>query len=142
MNSEKKESQCRGKKILVVDDDQDVLELISVLLSSEGYEITSANCGNSALKLFASAPENFDLVITDYMMPNFSGLELARGIQGLNSSTPILLCTGYIDEVPKDKVSKLGVKQVIEKPFSSAYFREIIRSFLVSPTNEYVLPTY
>lgn len=118
------EEKCR---ILVVDDDPFVAEMLAVILDAEGYDVETAEDGPDALAKFAAAPDT-GLVISDMNMPGMTGLELIGKIRAANAGIPIILLTGsddadlgkeadeYLlkDEELQDTIT-LSVARVLEK---------------------------
>ena len=109
-------TQC---KILVVDDNADIRELLEILLTSEGYDVTLASSGEQALQLLH--PE-LDLVILDIMMPGRSGTEVCAEIRAI-SMTPVIILTAKGEEADRLLGFALGADDYIVKPFSP---REIV----------------
>ena len=101
-----------GKRILLVDDQQEVRETISMLLSMDEHTVTEAANGREAFSLFA--PDRFDLVITDYAMPVMRGDELATNIKQAAPAQPILMITGSADQTSGAASSVDGF---LRKPF-------------------------
>ena len=83
-------------QVLVVDDEELVLKLISTIFSRLGFEVTEAQNGNCAIGLIEENP--FDLVVTDYKMPGMDGLSLASEIKNRFSSLPVILTSGNLVE--------------------------------------------
>lgn len=110
-----------GKRILVVDDERAVRETLRVVLRFEGHSVVEAANGREACLLYT--PGDFDLVITDYNMPEMKGDELARTIKCLVPSQPILMLTAHAAEVCGQENP---VDAVLEKPFSLAALRQMI----------------
>ena len=81
--------------ILVIDDEPDILILLSDLLADEGYGITTASDGKEALELFK--PESFDLVITDVRMPVMDGMEVMSRVKDMDEDIEVIILTGYAD---------------------------------------------
>jgi signal transduction histidine kinase/putative methionine-R-sulfoxide reductase with GAF domain len=104
----------RGR-ILVVDDEADVRELLADVLMAHGHHVTLAGGGREALRRFEEGV--YDLVITDLGMPDINGWEVARGIKAARASMPVLLLTGWADAVDPDASR---VDAVIKKPFDTA----------------------
>ncbi len=102
-------------RILVVDDEEKIVNLVKNYLEKEGFEVFTADSGNEALKLFES--EKPDLVILDLMMPDMSGYDVCRRICAL-SKTPVIMLTAKTDEVDKLLGLELGADDYITKPFS------------------------
>lgn len=97
-------------RILIVDDEQHILSLLSMTLRKEGYEVVSANNGPKAIEL--SGAFQFDLVILDHTMPGMDGLELSSM---LHADLPVLMVTSR-PQILKDRVHR--IEDVIHKPFS------------------------
>jgi CheY-like chemotaxis protein len=107
--------------ILLVDDDDLFLAMLSAVLTRAGHQVRVAFDGQRALKLYSSQPT--DLVITDLVMPEKEGLELIGELRRLNPHAKIIAVSGAGPNVLKDylKVAKvLGAKRVLGKPFSES----------------------
>ncbi len=117
---------ARGKRILVAEDEQIVRECIYLLLKRDGHIVTEAEDGVKALDLFRAG--NFDLVITDLLMPGMRGDELAARIKDLAPSQPVVMVTAFAEELPAGHM----VDAVVEKPFSIAGLRQTIGKVLSS----------
>ena len=103
-----------NRKILVVDDEAMITELLSDHLGDEGYEVYTANNAADALKLLPKKP---DLIILDINMPGINGLELCKNIRN-HVSCPILFLTARITEQDKINGLQYGGDDYITKPFS------------------------
>lgn len=105
-------------KILVVDDERDIIDLISANLRREGYQVVSAETGEDALELVKM--ERPDLVVLDLMLPGIEGLEVCRQIRGAPdfSSIPILILSAKCAEVDRVLGLEMGADDYITKPFS------------------------
>ncbi len=101
-----------GKNILLVEDDPAVRDSIKLLLGLDRHAVTEAANGREALQLFASS--RYDLVLTDYLMPEMPGDELARNLKHLAPAQPVLIVTAYADEV---RSRNQAADAVLEKPF-------------------------
>jgi len=84
-----------NKRILLIDDDENLLFSVDLLLRQLGYAVVSENKPLRALELFTNNPTNFDLIITDQAMPEMNGIELASRLAQVRPDVPIILCTGY-----------------------------------------------
>ena len=102
-------------RILLADDDPDILEVVSVLLASEGYRVDAARDGLEALAL---ARYPFDLAILDVMMPKASGLEVCERLR-LSSNAPILFLTARSQDADKVAGLAVGGDDYLVKPFST-----------------------
>src|ERR1035437_2772554 len=116
-----------GKRILLAEDQQDVRELTKLLLDMDEHIVTEAVNGKEALDLFA--PDRFDLVITDSLMPLMRGDELARSIKRLAPSEPVLMITGSAGELDGLQVS---ADAVLKKPFGLEDLRQPVAQLLRS----------
>jgi nitrogen-specific signal transduction histidine kinase len=107
----------KGKgRVLFVDDEQTLVELVQQILEYLGYEVISRTNPMEALELFRSQPDRFDLVITDYTMPQMTGVALAKEILNIRPDAPIILCTGYNEMVTEENARLTGVREFIMKP--------------------------
>lgn len=103
-------------KILVIDDEEGVRNLLQELFETEGYEVAIASDGEEGLKLFKNGA--FDMVFTDLGMPGVSGWEVAKEIKRLNTQTQVMLITGWGVQVDEEEKRAHGVDFVINKPFN------------------------
>jgi two-component system phosphate regulon response regulator PhoB len=106
------------EKILVVDDEEDILELVRYNLVREGYAVACAESGESALKAAVSDP--VDLIILDLMLPGIDGLEVARRLKQHTGTrdTPIVMLTAKGEEADVVTGLELGADDYVTKPFS------------------------
>ncbi len=110
-------------KILVVDDEERVRQLLGEILEDEGYEVALASSGLEALALFDA--DSFDAVFTDVGMPGMSGWELARAVRERNGHVPVAVITGWGEAVSTAEKEAAQVDWVLTKPFSMAQIGEI-----------------
>lgn len=103
-------------KILVVDDEKSIMDIIAYNLTKEGYNVVCAEDGELALKTFNT--EKPDLVILDVMMPKIDGFDVCKTIRE-TSSVPIIMLTARADEVDKILGLEIGADDYITKPFSN-----------------------
>jgi two-component system response regulator HydG len=102
------------KKILIVDDDQDICLLLDKFLSKKGYETSTAQNGASATEILKK--DKYDLVLCDFKLPDLNGLELIQKIKVINPEAALLLITGYSDVKVAVKAIKLGAYDYVTKP--------------------------
>jgi len=107
-----------GQHLLYVDDEPALARVGQRRLSLIGYRVTAAISAQEALAEFRARPEEFDLVVTDFTMPGMNGLELAREIRRIRPDLPIILTTGYIDEIHPEAMAEAGVRRLAMKPVS------------------------
>lgn len=115
------------RKILVVDDDKEICEAISIYLSSEGYESVCAHNGRDALLLLEK--DTFDLVLLDIMMPIMNGIVCASKIRQ-NSNMPIIFLSAKSDDTDKVLGLNIGADDYITKPFSPMELIARVKSLL------------
>jgi len=104
-----------GKKILVVDDDAKIVELVKLYLNRDGYVVITATEGNEALRLARESRP--DLIVLDIMLPGINGLEICRALRN-ESSVPIILLTAKTTEADRITDLDLGADDYVTKPFS------------------------
>jgi DNA-binding NtrC family response regulator len=102
-------------RILVVDDEEYMLEVLSVLLSSEGHEVETALSGPIALEKMKQAP--IDLVISDVRMSPMNGMELLRRVREVWSDMPFIVLTAYGSEKTQSDAARMGAFRYLTKPF-------------------------
>ena len=115
-------------KILIVDDQEIIRELISEILRSDGHNITVAATGVEALLHLNKG--QFDLLISDLSMPDMTGSQLASEIRAKGDKTPFILLTGFGDEMLAQGSTPLGVDLVLSKPVTSASLYQAIKKIL------------
>ncbi|HET6972976.1 MAG TPA: response regulator, partial [Pyrinomonadaceae bacterium] len=112
-------------RMLVVDDEDFVRELLSEILEGEHCDVYVAANGSEALSMFRDM--EFDAVFTDVGMPGMSGWEFAREIKQINGNIPIAVITGWGEAVGSHEQKAAGVDWVIAKPFTADRIAELVR---------------
>jgi len=107
--------EVRPAKILVIDDEDSVRDVLSRILKTQGHEVVSVSSGEEGIDRFET--EIFDLVFTDLGMPKMSGWEVGRILKGMNAKVPIAIITGWGMELDREKMKESGIDLVISKPF-------------------------
>lgn len=118
------------ERILFVDDEELIVSMTRDMLSQLGYRITALNDPKEALETFRSAPEEYDLVITDQTMPHLTGMDLAHQILAIRGNIPIVLLTGYSESVSPESAKEAGISEFIMKPVVEEQLAQTIRSLL------------
>ncbi len=103
-------------RILVIEDDAELLDVLTSLLASEGHEVTGTSSGEQAL--LAAAQSSFDLVIADVRMEGMSGLDAIEAVKQEDHGIKSLVITGYASEEDSIRAISLGVEAYLKKPFS------------------------
>ncbi|MGC9194346.1 MAG: PAS domain S-box protein [Syntrophobacteraceae bacterium] len=120
------------ERVLVVDDEPILAEMIKEMLEKLGYEAVSCTSGMQALETFKEQPAKrpFDLVLTDMTMPGLTGLELARELLDLEPRISVVLMTGFSRSLNMDAALELGVGEVIMKPVTLEKLAKTVRVVL------------
>ncbi len=114
-------------KILVIDDDRGLCEVLSMALSDHGYEVALAHDGLSGWKRFESSAH--DLVLLDVMMPELDGLEVCRRIRK-HGDTPVIMLTSRSDDIDMVLGLEIGADDYVAKPFSPRVLVARIRALM------------
>lgn len=118
--------------ILLVDDDNGILRAYKRMLNSLGHRVTFFLNPMEALELFRHNPAEFDLVISDMMMPGMTGDELVRSMLSIRPDIPIILSTGQNDSMDSKRAASMGVALFMPKPVRKDMLAAAIRSLLGS----------
>jgi PAS domain S-box-containing protein len=108
-----------GERVLLIDDEAPVLAATAEVLSRLGYEAVSFSDSHAALVAFEAAPERFDIVVTDEIMPGLTGTGLARVLRRHRPDLPIVLVSGYTGATQKQQALAAGVSELLAKPIQS-----------------------
>jgi len=108
------------KRILVIEDDEEMRALLRDMIEEEGYKTDSVINGSEAFRKLAK--ESFDLIITDVRMPGLTGLDILPGIKKLQPDAPIIVITAFGSEEVQRKALERGANAYLEKPI---HFREL-----------------
>ena len=112
------------KRILVVDDEPFVCDAVKMMLAFDGHQVETANNGKEALAIFDKS--KFDVVITDFSMPNMKGDELALAIKSRVPNQPIVMITAHAEMLQSSGNPLTGIDFMISKPFLLENLREAI----------------
>lgn len=121
------------KRILIVEDEESLLKLETILLTVKGYEVIPAFSGKMAVEKIGV--EKFDLVLLDIMLPDIDGFEVCRQIRQdpRTAAVPIIMLTGKKSQDDRDMGIKCGANAYLVKPFKSAMIIDEINKFLAKP---------
>ena len=119
----------RKKRILAIDDDGLVRKSLEIFLREAGYDPTVANGGAEALGFLPQ--RHFDLVITDIRMPGMDGLQVIQAVRDFcdqmkRPPIPVVVLTAYNDDVVRQSVEKMGVREFVLKPFKLDDFSRVL----------------
>lgn len=106
----------RVKKVLVIDDEEDMCSMLSRILEEEAFQVFTATSGEDGIKIFQE--ETPHLLLLDIRMQGLSGVETLRRIRNFNKESSVIIITGQATRVELEEATKLGVTDIIYKPFT------------------------
>jgi signal transduction histidine kinase/ActR/RegA family two-component response regulator len=119
-----------NEKILLVDDEFVVVDVLQSMLENMGYIVAAHTSSIEALETFSRSPVKFDLVITDMTMPNMTGKDLAMELLTLRPDVPIILCTGFSEQIDEEGAKAAGIKAFLMKPVLMNEVARTVRNVL------------
>ncbi len=111
-------------KLLIIDDQEEVGEIISEIAMQMGWEIATSHTANDVVE--AILRDCVDAIFIDYFMPGKKGLEIVTELRDRNYRKPVILFSGMVSEIDQDHVERLGVFRVLEKPLTLAVIRKAL----------------
>ncbi len=119
-----------NERILLVDDEEFIANLLTQMLKRMGYAVSSYLHSVDALDAFRADPSSYDLVVTDMSMPNIPGDELSRKIKYIRSDVPIIICTGFSERIHKGNFKQMGIDGLLMKPTRKSELAKTVRKVL------------
>jgi PAS domain S-box-containing protein len=119
-----------GERILFVDDEEMLVTMSEKLFKKLGYDIVTTTREHEALEILRREPDGFDLLITDLIMPNMTGLDLAKEARKIKPGLPVILCTGFADQIDPETMEKTGIAGIIYKPPLKQDIANMVRKVL------------
>jgi CheY-like chemotaxis protein len=119
-----------NERILLIDDEEQIISMEQQMLENLGYQVTALTDSVEALDEFAKQPQNFDLVITDMTMPHMTGDELAQKLLDIKPDIPVILCTGFNEDITEEKALSMGIQKFVMKPVIKNDLATSIRTVL------------
>ena len=110
------EGRGHGERVLYVDDEELLVELVTRTLERLGYRVSGFVDAELALAAFRARPQHFDVVVTDLSMPRMSGFDLAEALQAIRPDVPIVMTTGYVKREDQERAVRMGLRDLILKP--------------------------
>lgn len=119
-----------GKRVLLIEDEPNIIEAISFILSRDGFTVHTHEDGQTAFAKVKATPP--DMIILDVMLPNRSGFDILRDLRADPGTVnlPVLMLTARGQKKDRDLASELGADHFMTKPFSNAEIREYVRGVL------------
>ena len=118
------------ESLLLVDDELAIVKMEQQILERLGYRVTVRTGSVEALEAFRAYPQGFDLVVTDMSMPNMSGLQLSTELKRIRPDIPVILCTGFSDQINAEKSRALGIDGFVLKPVVRQEIAAVLRKVL------------
>lgn len=118
------------ERILLIDDEEALVDMGRGMLESLGYHVTTTTDSSEALTVFSEDPHRFDLVFTDQTMPGMTGVQLAGHFLKIRDDLPVILCTGYSDNVSAESAPTMGISAFLTKPLVKREMGEAVRRVL------------
>lgn len=117
-------------EIILVDDDPQVVQVAGEILKNLGYGVTGTTSARKVLALLQENNKHYDLVLTDLTMPELTGLELSQQILKITNDLPVVLFTGYADQVSRADASRAGIAEFCMKPVSMRELAAVVGKLL------------
>ena len=133
LNSENGIEEKGHERILLVDDEVQMTLMSKKLLEKSGYRVEEETNSVTALEKFKTNPYQYDIVITDMKMPKLNGANLSRELLKIRPDIPIILYTGFSDEIDAEIAEAIGIRAFVMKPVSRQILIDIIRNILDCP---------
>lgn len=127
---ETKEIPGGSERILLVDDDVSLRDMLTRILTNLGYKVTAFSNSEETFNTFERSPHSFDLLLTDMTMPHMTGAELTQKALAIRPDFPVVLCTGYSESINAEKAKAIGIKGYVMKPVIKRDLANAIRSAL------------
>jgi signal transduction histidine kinase len=124
--------QGAGQHVLYIDDDDVIVLMVERLLTQAGYRATVFRDGREAVAAVLAEPPAFDLVVTDFNMPGFTGMDVARAVAVIRPDLPVVISSGYISEELQMQAAAAGVRSVIQKQNTLEELARVVRGILAA----------
>lgn len=121
--------KIKKARILVVEDEEDVRDILSHILIKGGHEVETANDGIRGIEMFEK--KEFDLVFTDLGMPGMSGWQVAEKVKSINKNTSVVLITGWSLELNESETEKSKVDFIVNKPFEVKQILKLVQDGMI-----------
>jgi PAS domain S-box-containing protein len=119
-----------GERILYIDDEETLIDLGENMLAKLGYHVVTRTSPIEAIEAFKVNPDKFDLVISDMTMPNMTGDILAKKLMEIRPDIPVIICTGFSEQISAEKVKAIGISGFLMKPLTIRELARTVRKVL------------
>ena len=124
------EAASGHEHILVVDDEPQIAQVLTLMLESLGYRVTAFTRSRDAWRAFEQTPRSFDLLLTDMTMPDLTGEALSRAVLEKRPDMPIILCTGFHEQMNEERAQRIGIRSLVYKPMLRSTLAKEVRRVL------------
>ena len=121
---------AKGQRVLFVDDDVSIAKMAEPMLASLGYTPVVCTSGSIAIDRFKGDPASFALLITDLVMPGMTGADLASAIREIRPELPVILCSGFSEQLSEEATRQVGFSAFLQKPVTRHHLSETIAGVL------------
>jgi PAS domain S-box-containing protein len=118
------------ERILIIDDEEMIVKMEKQILERLGYHVTPLTGSVETLALFKENPDAFDLIITDMTIPQMTGIQLANEIRSIRPDIPVIICSGFSDQINSDTSKEMGIQGYLMKPVITRELATTIRAVL------------
>ncbi|MGD8642212.1 MAG: response regulator, partial [Gammaproteobacteria bacterium] len=117
-------------RILIVDDEPTIVRLLTDVLELAGYQVEATTCSTEALSMFENNPTRYDALLTDQSMPELTGIELVNHVRRINSTIPVILCSGYSENVNESNCEAFSINRYLHKPIDHELLLQTIQEII------------
>jgi PAS domain S-box-containing protein len=118
------------ERILFIDDEAMIVSMAVDMLGGLGYQTTAYTSPRASLDAFRATPDAWDIVVTDFSMPEMTGIELVQEMLAIRPDVPIILISGFLEKLDEARARELGVVQTLMKPLTEEALAQVIRETL------------
>jgi two-component system cell cycle sensor histidine kinase/response regulator CckA len=119
-----------GRHVMLIDDDASIIGFMTPLLENLGCKVTGLTSSTVALRVFQADPNCVDMVITDQTMPDLTGADLARAMLACRRDIPVVVSTGYSDEIDENRAREIGIRRLLLKPVPAKVLADVVAECL------------
>jgi len=116
--------------IMVVDDEQAVGKFLADYLRAQGYQVEQYTSALEALQAYGDHPDRFELVLSDYAMPDLNGLEFYQNLRALDQAVQLVMCTGYSEKFDQLAAREAGLAGYLPKPVDTQVLLDLVKNLI------------
>jgi signal transduction histidine kinase/CheY-like chemotaxis protein len=128
--SDESQRAGRGERVIYLDDDAVMAMLAEALLGRAGYAVRTYTDAHAALAAVREAPNDVDLFVTDYNMPELSGLDVVRALHEIRPGLPVIISSGFLNDEIRALAARAGVRHLLQKEYSTEQLTPLVRRVL------------